>query len=300
MKEYQTEAEFLKDYDPGRYERPSVTVDTLVFTVMNEETNNYRKLPKKVLRVLLVNRKDYPEKNKWAIPGGFVNMDENLEDAALRELKEETNVEDIYIEQLYTYGNVKRDPRTRVISVVYLSLADSSTLDVKAGDDAKQAMWFDVSSRLFEEEKIINESGQTIKKRYKVQIKHDHLQLESIVQVTLTTKGKSVQIHREVIESKDIAFDHALIIHYGLERLRNKIEYTDIAFNLMGDRFTLTELQQVYEVILDHELLKANFRRKIADRVIETNQFTKDAGHRPSKLYKFNPDWADLHIERRN
>jgi hypothetical protein len=97
-----------------------------------------------------------------------------------------------------------------------------------------------------------------------------------------------------VIESHGIAFDHAKIIAYGIERLRSKVEYTDIAFNLMPKRFTLTELQQVYEVILDKELLKANFRRKIAAMVTETNEYTRDAGHRPSKLFRFNPNWTNV------
>jgi hypothetical protein len=114
------------------------------------------------------------------------------------------------------------------------------------------------------------------------------------VKTEKTVDGKIARIKREVVESHGIAFDHAKVIQYGIERLRNKIEYTDIAFNLMPSRFTLTELQQVYEIILDTELLKANFRRKIADMVIETNEYTKDAGHRPSKLFKFNPDWDNV------
>jgi len=101
-------------------------------------------------------------------------------------------------------------------------------------------------------------------------------------------------VERELIESNGIAFDHAKIIEYGIERLHNKIEYTDIAFNLMPELFTLTELQQVYEVILDTELLKANFRRKIAGKVIETDQYTRDVGHRPSKLFRFNPNWTNV------
>lgn len=300
MSQFQNEEEFLKHYDASKYEHPSVTVDTLVFTVVDRETKNYRKLPEKVLRVLLINRKDYPEKGKWAIPGGFINMDEDLEAAALRELKEETNVDDIYIEQLYTYGDVKRDPRTRVISCTYLSLTNSNSLDVKAGDDAKEAQWFDVSSKLIEEQKMILKKGYVLKKYYRLTLQNDYHEFNSTILVTITQTGKHPRIKREIVSSDELAFDHALIIQYGLERLRNKLEYTDIVFNLMEDYFTLTELQQVYEVILDKELLKANFRRKIADMVVETNKYKKDAGHRPSKLYRFNPNWADEHFERRN
>lgn len=300
MSQYKSEKEFLEHYDASQYDRPSVSVDTLIFTVAELESENYRKLPEKVLRVLLIKRKDYPEKDKWALPGGFVGIDESLEEAALRELKEETNVDDIYLEQLYTYGDVNRDPRTRVISCTYLSLADSRSLDIKAGDDASQAMWFDVSCKLFEEQKTIHDQGYILTKRFKVHIENEHYQTDSIIEVILNTTGKHPRVTRRIVDKGGLAFDHALIIYYGLERLKNKIEYTDIAFNLMGEYFTLTELQQVYEVILDKELLKANFRRKIADMVIETNKYTKDAGHRPSKLYKFNPHWADEHIERRN
>lgn len=112
--------------------------------------------------------------------------------------------------------------------------------------------------------------------------------LSAVIGTQKRIVGRCKTLQCRTVENSGIAFDHAMVIQYGLERLRNKIEYTDIAFNLMPRYFTLTELQQVYEVILGKELLKANFRRKIADMVIETNRVTKDAGHRPSKLYMFN------------
>ena len=148
--------------------------------------------------------------------------------------------------------------------------------------------------------KNINDDGYTKTKTYKLTLKDEDLVLEAIINTIITSKGRHVAMKREIVSSKHIAFDHALAISYGIERLRNKIEYTDIVFNLMPEEFTLTELQQVYEVILDTELLKANFRRKIQDMVQETNNYTRDKGHRPSKLYRFNPHWIDLHIERRN
>ncbi len=284
----------------GNYEKPSVTVDTLVYTVMNEEIPNYRKLPKKVFKVLLIKRKQQPFKDYWAIPGGFVNMDEDLETAAKRELKEETNIDNIYLEQLYTYGDVLRDPRDRVISCCYMSLVDSTNFNIKASDDAKEARWFEIQYKLIEEQKNINNTGYIKRKTYQLILTDKELRLDAKVSVIIEAIGRNVSIKRELVESNLIAFDHALAISYGIERLRNKIEYTDIVFNLMPEEFTLTELQQVYEIILDTELLKANFRRKIADMVIETNSYTKDKGHRPSKLYRFNPNWIDLHIERRN
>lgn len=295
-----TEKEFLKDYDVSKYEKPSVTVDILIYTVFNQDIDNYRKLPNKVLEVLLIKRKDHPFKDKWAIPGGFVNINENLDEAARRELKEETNLENIYLEQLYTYGDVLRDPRSRVISCTYMSLVDRTHLNVKANDDAKDARWFDVQYKLLEEQKYITNDGYLKKKLYKLILTEKDITLEAKINIIIEAKGRNISIRREIVDSSDIAFDHALAIAYGIERLRNKIEYTDIAFRLMPEAFTLTELQQVYEVILDTELLKANFRRKISGMVIETNEYTRDKGHRPSKLYRFNPNWIDLHMERRN
>lgn len=284
-----TEEEFIARYDGNKYEKPSVTVDMLVFTVTKEEKKNYRKLPEKVLRLLMIKRGDHPYMGKWALPGGFVNMNENLDTAALRELKEETNIDNIYIEQLYTWGDVGRDPRTRIISASYMSLVDSSTLEVKASDDADDAKWFTVSCKLYQEQKTLTEKGYVMQRMFKLKLTNDEDELSAIIKTTKTVEGKRTSLESEIIESEGIAFDHAKIIEYGIERLRTKIEYTDIAFNLMPELFTLTELQQVYEVILGEELLKANFRRKTADMVIETNEYTKDAGHRPSKLFRFNP-----------
>jgi len=287
-----TEEEFLAAYDPGKYDRPSVTVDMLIFTVADEERENYRKLPKKVLQLLMVKRGDHPYIGQWALPGGFIRMDESLDEAALRELKEETNISNIYMEQLYTWGDVDRDPRTRVISASYMSLVDSSVLDVRPNDDADDAKWFTVKCKLFQEQKTVTENGYILQKLFRLNLTSGENDLSAIVKTTKTVDGKVTRIEREVKESNGIAFDHAKIIEYAIERLRSKLEYTDIAFSMMPELFTLTELQQVYEVILDKELLKANFRRKIADMVIETNEYTKAAGHRPSKLFRFNPDWT--------
>ncbi len=288
-----TEQQFLAAYDARKFERPSITVDMLIFTVTDEDKENYRKLPEKVLRLLMIKRGDHPYIGQWALPGGFVQMDESLDEAALRELKEETNIGKLYMEQLYTWGDVSRDPRTRVISTSYMSLVESSTLDIRASDDADDAKWFTVSCRLYQEQKTITEKGYVLQRLFKLSLSNDENNLSAIVKIMKTVEGKVTKVDREVVESNGIAFDHAKVIEYAIERLRSKIEYTDIAFNLMPDLFTLTELQQVYEVILDTELLKANFRRKTADMVVETNEYTKDAGHRPSKLFKFNPNWSN-------
>lgn len=288
-----TEKEFLARYDDSKYKKPSVTVDMLIFTVCKGQKSSYRKLPERVLKILMVKRGDHPYIGQWALPGGFVNIDESIRDAALRELKEEVNIDDIYMEQLYTWGDVNRDPRTRVISCSYMSLADSSKLDIKAGDDAADAGWFTVKYNTVEEKKTAAKKGYRIQDLISLKLIGNNTKLSATVKTVKDVEGSVKGCSREVVSSSGIAFDHAKIIQYAIERLRNKIEYTDIAFNLMPEYFTLTELQQVYEVILGRELLKANFRRKISGMVIETDRITKDVGHRPSKLYKFNPNWVE-------
>lgn len=234
-----TEAEFLKQYDPDRYEKPAVTVDMLIFTVNPEKDYS--------LELLLIERGGHPYLGKWALPGGFVEMDESLEEAAARELKEETDLSDIYMEQLFTFGDVGRDPRMRVISVAYMALVPKEKLHPVAGDDAAKVKWFTVG----------NEEGHLI------------LQAEG---VTLT--------------EENLAFDHEKVIKTALQRLKNKVEYTDIAFELAGEEFTLTQLQSIYEAILGRELHKPNFRRSIADRVEKTGEKETMSSNRPSCLYR--------------
>ncbi|MGC5328308.1 NUDIX hydrolase [Brevibacillus sp. SYSU BS000544] len=288
-----TEEEFLRTYDANRYERPSVTVDMLIFTVMDEETDNYRKLSEKALKILLVKRGEHPYIGQWALPGGFVSIHESIEQAAQRELRTETNIDNIYMEQLHTWGDVHRDPRTRVISCSYMALVDNNSLQIKAGDDADDANWFYIQDKLFQEKKSLTEKGKVIEKWVKLRIWNEDIEMSATIKITKTVAGRVQSVEREIVETNGLAFDHAKLIQYGLESLRSKIEATDIVFNLMHERFTLTELQQVYEVILGKELLAAAFRRKIANKVTETNEFTKNAGHRPSKLYRFNHDWTD-------
>jgi 8-oxo-dGTP diphosphatase len=213
-------------YDPSRFERPSVTVDVVILTMR-----------KRRLEALLIKRKHWPFEGLWAIPGGFVNPDESLEDAARRELEEETGVRDVYLEQLYTFGAPHRDPRTRVITVVYYALIRAETLRVQAGDDAAEAAWFPVY----------------------------HL--------------------------PSLAFDHVEILSYTMQRLRGKLEYTTIGFQLLSDEFTLSELQEVYEAIRDKPLDKRNFRKKVLSTGIlqPTTNTRKSGPYRPAALYRFRP-----------
>ena len=270
MKEYKNEAEFLKDYNPKGFDLLSLTTDILIFSVSDGVQENYRKLNKKYFSVLLVKRNTYPFKDKWCLPGGFIGIDEDLEDAAKRILKKEANIDNIYLEQLYTYGNPNRDPRMRVISTSYMALIDKNKLP---NTIAKNASWFNVM--VLEDKKNINVTLDNGNETIKFKIKK-------------TLKEKTTDRYKYDIEENDsLAFDHALVIAAGISRLKNKIEYTDIVFNMMPKYFTLGELQQVYEVILGKKLLDPAFRRIIANKVEKTDKMKQGGGHRPSVLFKY-------------
>ncbi|WP_379152718.1 NUDIX domain-containing protein [Paenibacillus sp. sgz5001063] len=285
-----TEEQFLQGYDAGMYERPSVTVDMLIFTVMEQAQDNYRKLSEKSLQLLLIQRGEHPFLGQWALPGGFVSVDESLEDAARRELHSETNIDNVYMEQLYTWGDVNRDPRLRVISSSYMALVDRTALDVQAGDDADDAGWFEIAYDVLKSSRKELEGGYQQDEQIRITLQKEDIVLSGVLSVSETVQGHVRRVRREIIENHGLAFDHLKMIQYAIERLRGKVEYTDIIFNLMPPLFTLSELQRVYEIILGRELLAPAFRRKIADRVTETEEFTKDAGHRPSKLYRYKVD----------
>ncbi|QUL57798.1 NUDIX hydrolase [Paenibacillus tritici] len=285
------EEEFLENYNAGSYERPSVAVDMLIFTVMEQEQNNYRKLAEKSLQLLLIQRGEHPFLGEWALPGGFVGIGESVEEAARRELYSETNIDNIYMEQLYTWGDVHRDPRMRVISCSYMALVDRKALSVQAGDDAAAAAWFEVSYLILDTSREVLEQGIRQETLVEITLQSDEEKLSGVVKLTETIQGHVRQMNREIVRSSCFSFDHLLMVQYAIERLRGKVEYTDIVFNLMPPMFTLSELQRVYEIILGKDLLAAAFRRKIAERVIETEESTRDAGHRPSKLYRYNVEW---------
>ncbi|AYB47341.1 NUDIX hydrolase [Paenibacillus lautus] len=280
-----TEREFLEQYRAGDYERPSVAADMVIFTVTDEEADSYRRLPEKELRILLIRRGGHPFLGKWALPGGFVQPSETTEQAAARELREETGVDDVYLEQLYTFSDIGRDPRTWVMSCSYMALINSDKLELQAGDDAADASWFKVSYRQLREQKELMEDGYVKTLEYELKLSGEE-ELSAVVARTLTVKTTSTSTEYKIVSNNGLAFDHAKIIACAIERLRGKVNYTDIALHLMPKLFTLTELQQVYEVIMDKELLKAAFRRKVADLVAETDHYTENAGHRPSRLYR--------------
>lgn len=269
-----TEKEFLASYTPKAYPRPSVAADIVVFTVTDEERDNYRKLPRKELRVLLIQRGGHPYLNCWALPGGFVRPEETTEQTAYRELREETGVNQVYLEQLYTFSQPGRDPRTWVMSSAYMALIDSGKVCIQAGDDAAGAAWFEASLRIQEER-----DGKEV---WKLELSKGEQRMEAL----LEKEKEGTFAGGRILENNGLAFDHAQIIAYGLERLRGKLAYTDLALGLMPEYFTLTQLQQVYEVILDKKLLAAAFRRKIAPMVEGTEKYTENEGHRPSQLFR--------------
>lgn len=286
-----TEEEFLNSYNPGDYERPSVTVDMLLLTVGEKPVEDVRKLPEKELKILLIKRKDHPYINHWAIPGGFVNIGENIEDAVYRELKEETNIDNVYLEQLYTWGDVNRDPRMRVISTSYMALVNEKELKPQAGDDANDVKWFSVKKEFVSQERKGKEEILTYNLIFSAEdMMIGYLVIERNTIIGFNTK-KELTYEPLWLSQEKLAFDHAKIIDYALERLKNKIEYTPIAFSLLPKYFTLSELQSIYEVILGKQLTKPNFRRDIAPMVIETERKADKGGHRPAKYFKYNENW---------
>lgn len=286
-----TEEEFLNSYNPGDYERPSVTVDMLLLTVGERPVEDIRKLPEKELKILLIKRKDHPFINHWAIPGGFVNIDEDIEEAVYRELKEETNIDNIYLEQLYTWGEVNRDPRMRVISTSYMALVNEKELKPQAGDDADEVRWFSVKKEFVSQERRRKEEILTYNLIFRSEdIVIGYLIVERNITMGFNTK-REIKYDPLYWSTEGLAFDHVKIIDYALERLKNKIEYTPIAFSLLPEYFTLAEVQSVYEIILGKQLTKPNFRRDIAPMVIETKIKSQTGGHRPAKCFKYNEDW---------
>ena len=267
---YNSEEEFLKEYDSSMFEKLSMTTDILIMSVSSEETGNYRKLTEKKFSILLVKRDNYPFKDKWCLPGGFVGIDETLDEAAKRVLKTETNLKDIYIEQLYTFSGVNRDPRMRVVSASYMALVDKNRLNDKL---CANASWFNVF--MLEDEKS-----------YHVTLDNGNEQIKFVVGKKLRDLTTD-RYDFKVVKNDKLAFDHPLVIISGLERLKNKVEYTDIVFNMMPEYFTLGELQQVYEVILGKKLLDPAFRRIIANKVEKTTKLKTGEGHRPSALFRY-------------
>uniref|UniRef100_B8HUD5 NUDIX hydrolase n=1 Tax=Cyanothece sp. (strain PCC 7425 / ATCC 29141) TaxID=395961 RepID=B8HUD5_CYAP4 len=209
-----------------KYPRPALTVDCVVFGL--DDTD---------LKILLIQRDQPPYVGEWALPGGFVQMEESLETAARRELEEETGLSKLFLEQLYTFGEPGRDPRDRVVTVAYYALVNLQEHAVQAATDARAAQWFPVA------------------------------------------------------ELPALAFDHDRIIHTALKRLQGKVRYEPIGFELLPTKFTLSQLQKLYEKILAQPLDKRNFRKKILSMnlLLDLGELQQDVAHRAARLYQFDP-----------
>lgn len=207
------------------YPRAALAVDCVVFGLDEED-----------LKVLLIQRRLTPFQHAWALPGGFVRMDETLEAAARRELAEEAGVTDVYLEQLYSFSAIDRDPRERVVTVAYYALAKLSDHRIRAATDAMGVGWFSLD------------------------------------------------------DLPKLAFDHAEIVAVAKDRLRGKVRYAPVGFELLPPRFSLTQLQRLYEIILGTELDKRNFRKKILslDLLVETDEVEQGVRHRAARLYRFD------------
>lgn len=269
-----TEEEFLASYDLSKYPRPSVTVDIVTFGVKGESENNYRQDEKKCLSLLLIKRGGHPFIDKWALPGGFLNIDETIEDCAFRELKEETNLSPASLMPIGAFSEVNRDPRGRIISNAYITIVDEDNVKALAGDDAAEARWFKID---FQEDAEKNEG-----------VLHLYNSEEDI-QIKASVKLADVRFGRkeyEIIDSDELAFDHAKVIATSLGIIKKAAEDFDVLFDFMPEYFTLTGLQKVHETILGVESAPANFRRKIMPYVEETDKIVTGVGHRPAKLFR--------------
>lgn len=297
MKNYlgQTEAEFIAKYNPDKYNKnkPSVTSDILVFTVQNN--GKHDELSDKVLKILMVERLNFPDMSKWALPGGFIEKNETALSAAHRELEEETSIKDIYLEQLFTWDDINRDKRDRVISISHMALVDSAELNLEAGSDAKDAKWFEIIKDIARIDKVITPNGYIKKKYTNITLRNINLEIQGTILEIVKYENSRRTVTLELINKEDsnIAFDHLKMIYYGLQRLKNKVEWTDIAFNLLPEKFTIAEAYRIFQLTTGLEYSSINFRKKYSHMMKETNETTKKYSPRPAKLYKLNIDWDE-------
>lgn len=230
------------------YPKMSVATDIVIFATEDIKTDDTRKVPEKGIQVLLLKRNIEPFMGRWALPGGFVDIDKDIYEAAKNKLYLKTGIDNLYMEQLYTYGKPDRDERGRVVSVAHMALVKKEDIDMH------DAMWFWVIPERDKSGKVVNICVQSEDRRYSTQ---------------------------------DLAFDHKQIIIDAFNRVQNKIEYTDVAFNFVPKYFTVKELEMVYQAILGRKV--QGFRRKMGDKLITTNTMKDDgSAHRPAEYYQYN------------
>lgn len=295
MKHYEMskeEKDYLSRYDITAFDRPSIAADIAIFSILKDgDEDNIRKLQKKSLKLLLIKRASYPYKDCWALPGGFCRPGEDVWETAKRELFEETNVENAYLQLVGVFGEKDRDPRGWIISNTFLALMDGELCNLRAGTDAWEAKWFTIAVEGKETGRRVERDSVLLETEYKLMLTDEESNLE--LQAKLKEYKKFENYHEtvryEITECEKLAFDHGKIILNALLSLRKGVENNSrMVFDLMPESFTLTQLQSAFELILDQKLLTANFRRKIADYVTETDGIIDGAGHRPAKLFKRN------------
>lgn len=235
----QPEQTFLETYDPKQFERPSVTTDVVMLTVKERQLN-----------LLIVQRDEHPYRGQWSLPGGFVGISESLEGAAARVLRDKAGLEQVFLEQLYTFGQPDRDPRTRVITVAYYALVSAERLEALRLERNLRLATIDVP--------WAGEIGGP---------------------VSLELEGKAVAL----------AFDHQTIVGTAIKRLRGKLDYAPVGFQLLPDRFTLRALQDVHETILGREVNKDSFRRRmqLSGQLEPTGDREEGTDYRPAEYYVF-------------
>ena len=273
----QSEKEYLSQYNINKYERPSVTTDIAAFMIRSEESDNYKRDSENRLSILLVKRGVHPFMDCWALPGGFLKPNETVEECALREITEETNVVPVAILPVGVFSEPGRDPRGWIISNAFFSVITEESVKQVGGDDAADAQWFDVS---FEKD---NDGDYHLSLSLRGNTALESIHLDAVLTKERTKFGKSIFL---IKNSGGLAFDHARIIAEAVCLLRKYARDFNAIFDFLPEKFTLNEVQKVQETILDISILPANFRRKINDYVIETDEYTQGAGHRPARLFK--------------
>ncbi len=293
-----TEQDFLSSYSIEDYDRPSLTADIVIFSISEEDTReSFRKPFDIALKLLLIKRGEHPYKGRWALPGGFCVRDEEVSETAARKLYEEAGISRANLSLIDIHSKRGRDPRGWIISSAFMALVDKDKSVLRAGKDAWEACWFAISlelvgreSKLFD--KYIKKPEPDVN-LYKLVLSsenssdYEHEPMEHFIIEKSVKKEHIIRSEYKLAAGDSLAFDHALIICSALNKLKKAVEDNPkLIFDLMPEEFTLTQLQTAFEIILDKKLLTANFRRKIADYVVETEHIREGAGFRPAKLYR--------------
>lgn len=261
---------FLSAYSTDKYEKPSLATDIAFFSLKTGKDENYRKADSKKLSILLIKRGEHPFMNHWALPGGFVKKGETVEQCALREIKEETGIIPEAILPVGLFSTPGRDPRGWIISSAYASVTGEENTRALSGDDAIDAKWFSIDFSCTDGSEVLTLENKDTK-------------LKAVLKQTKNMPGST---DYEITDSGSLAFDHARIIACALSTLRKEAQNRDIVFDFLPEKFTLNAMQNVQEALTGNTYITANFRRKYADLVEETEEYSEGAGHRPAKLYK--------------